>query len=131
MIGESPKRDIAAEITAQRDLPRGLPGAKPSLTENCETQNSNIEANEVDANQDREEPPTSRPLGDFERHPLKLAENLAEEYGRLAGECEGPGGIRDQLNLHLQRSYYLVFYYNQNPEEYAEFQRHPYLSDTR
>src|ERR1700722_10074420 len=42
-----------------------------------------------------------------------------------------PGGTRDQLNLHLQRSYYLMFYYNQNPEEYAKFRKHPYLSDTR
>jgi hypothetical protein len=62
---------------------------------------------------------------------LKLAESLAEGYGRIADECEGPGGIRDQLNLHPQRSYYLMFYYKQNPEEYTEFQRHPYLSDTR
>ena len=83
----------------------------------------------MDTNQ--EEPSTSRPLGDFERDPLKFAESLAKDYNRLTDGYGAPGGTRDQLNLHLQRSYYLTFYYKQNPEEYAEFQRQPYFSDIR
>ena len=64
-----------------------------------------------------------------ERDPMALAELLAKEYGRRADLYEAPGGTRDVLNQHLQESYRLIFFYNENPEKFDVFGRHEYFSD--
>jgi hypothetical protein len=76
---------------------------------------------------DRDERQTAPIPDHFERDPLKLAESLAEEYTQLSNTYEAPGGTRDQLNMHLQNSYWLGFFYYQNAENYRTFQNHEYF----
>jgi hypothetical protein len=64
-----------------------------------------------------------------ERDPMTLAEILAKEYARHADLYEAPGGTRDVLNQHLQESFRIIFFYNENPEKFDVFGGHPYFSD--
>jgi hypothetical protein len=65
----------------------------------------------MQSNDDRDERQALPIPGDFERDPLKLAERLAEEYLILADAYEAPGGTRDQLNKHLEKSHRLGLLY--------------------
>lgn len=70
-----------------------------------------------------------RPQPGIDRDPMNFAEALAEEYASRADLYEAPGGTRDALNLHLQESYRLIFFYHENPEKFDAFGKHEYFSD--
>ena len=120
---EAPRRFHDDALRPDAASPMGL-----RISETCVTKET--EANEVDTNQ--EETVDLTAARRLRTRPVEIRRKSGERLQPPNRWVQGrPEAARDQLNLHLQRSYYLTFYYKQNPEEYAEFQRQPYFSDIR